>query len=134
MDNKLNQSEKPLGIAIVICERVITDAQSNNKSLISTFNNVTAKAFPCRHAQMCVYVSLTNCHGDKKVDLVLRKDQENPILKMGGKVKFSNPNEVVELIFNLRSLVFPAPGIYAFEVIADEEIVLESRFNVSQKP
>lgn len=131
MDN--NRSEKPLGVAIVICERVITEARSNNKTLISTFNHITAKAFPCRHPQMAVYVALTSGQGEKRIDLVLRRDQETPVIKMGGKVRFLNPNQVIELIFDLRSLVFPRPGVYAFEVLADEEIVLESRFQVTQK-
>lgn len=126
-----NQStEKPLGVAIVICEKVITEAESNNKTLVSTFNHIRSKTFPCLHSRMAIYVALTNGGGEKKVDLVF-KNGDRPMMKLGGKIKFQNPNHVIEMIFDLRNVAFPGPGLYAFEVFADDEYIFESRFNVT---
>ena len=124
-------SEKPIGIAIVGCDRVITEALTNNKTLVSTFNQISAQSFPCRRS-LSVYVALSNASGEKQVELILRREDQS-MLKVGGKVKFDHPNHVIELIFNLKNVVFPTDGTYAFEIHADEEYVFESRFGVTKK-
>jgi hypothetical protein len=129
-----NHAEKPLGVAIVVCEKVITEAKTGNKTLVSTFNNIQANGFPCKHPSMAVYVALTNGTGEKHVLLVFKKADKNiDIMRMGGKVGFENPNHVVELIFNLRNCIFPEAGLYAFEIWADEEFIFDGRFNVVLK-
>jgi len=125
------ETEKPLGVAIVICEKVIAEANTNNKTLISIFNHIRAKQFPCMHPKMAIYVALTNGNGEKQVQLVFKPVGGETIMKLGGKVKFQNPNHVIELIFDLRSVLFPEAGLYVFEVYADDEFIFESRFNVS---
>lgn len=80
---------------------------------------------------MAVYVALTNGSGEMKVNLVLKNlSNDKRLLKFGGSVTFDNPNHVLELIFNIRQCVFEEPGLYGFEVYANEEHVFESRFNV----
>src|SRR5688572_12096920 len=109
--------EKPLGKAIIICERVITDAQSRNKTIVSTFNQITAKKFPCKHPQLSVYVALTNGTGKQPVELRFKKEvEEQPLMSVSGEIEFADPNRVVELIFNFREIVFPDPGVYLFEI------------------
>src|SRR5712672_2131447 len=92
--------EKPMGVAILICDKVITEAETKNKTLVSTFNTIQAKSFPCVHPALSVFVALTNAAGEKTVHLVFSIGQEK-IIKVGGKVKFDNPNQTVELVFNL---------------------------------
>jgi hypothetical protein len=124
-----SESEKPIGLAIIVCEKVITEAVSNNKTIVSTFNNINTKTVPCVQARMSVFVALTSTRGEKQVELVLKKDEQN-ILKLGGKAIFPDPNHVVELIFNFRNCVFPEQGKYSFEVYADGEYIFERQFNV----
>ena len=120
-----------MGVAIVVCDRVITEIGTMNKTLVSTFNTINSSHFPCAHPSLAVYVTLTNATGEKEVKLSLKKD-EKQFLHMGGKVKFDAPNNIVELIFNFRNLVFPEPGVYCFEVSADDEYIFETRFNVKK--
>ena len=122
-------SEKPIGLAMIICDKVITEAGTNNKTIISTFNNINAKAFPCIHSRISVFVALTNTTGEKQIELVLKKD-ERSIIKMGGKANFPDPSHVLEIVFNLRNCVFPEQGKYGFEVYADGEYIFERQFNV----
>jgi len=124
-------SEKPLGQAIVICDRIIVDAETNNKTLVSTFNSITAPHFPARHPFMAVYTALTNGAGKKLVELIMRDtSNNNKIFAIRQEFGFANPNMVAELIFNLRNVIFFKPGLYAFEVWVDGEPLLENRFNV----
>lgn len=125
-------TEKPIGVAIVICDRIITELGSKNKTLVSTFNTITAFKFPCAHERMGVYVALTNGQGKKQVRLVLKTDGGSELFGVSGEIELQDPSQVAELIFNIRRIVFVSPGVYAFEVFADNEYIFESRFNVVQ--
>jgi hypothetical protein len=128
------RAEKPLAIAMVICEKVITEEGTGNKTIVSTFNTVTARRYPTLRQRMSVYAALTNASGAKKVELRLRATHNDEVvLKMGGSVQFDNPNHVIELVFNLKNLPLPQPGMYAFELVADEEYVSEIRFNAIEE-
>ncbi len=127
----MNGTEKPMGVAIIICDRVITETGTNNKTIVSTFNSIHAAKFPCIHQRMAVFVALTNASGVKEVNLVLTHEGKT-IIKFGGKVMFSGPNAVVELIFNLKGVPFPDPGTYCFEVHAGGDYIFESRFNLTK--
>lgn len=125
--------EKPSGKAIIICERVITDADTQNKTLVSTFNKVTAKHFPCKHDRLAVYVALTDSSGTKHVELRFKNEaREQPLLKLSGDVLFPHPNAVVELIFEIRNILLPQPGMFTFEIFADGEYIFDVRFEASQ--
>jgi len=126
-------TEKPIGAAIVICDKVINESPSQNKTLVSTFNTIAAPKFPCAHERMSVYVALTNGQGKKQVQLLLKQaGNTKEIFQISANVDFANPNHVAELIFNIRRIIFTTPGVYAFEVLADNEYIFESRFNVVQ--
>ena len=127
--------ETPSGVAIVVCDRVITEAVTNNKTLVSIFNTINAPAFPCRHERLTVYVALTNGQGQKQVKLSLKDSHTSELVGVvAGSVPFMGPNQVVELIFSIQNVIFARPGTYAFEVSADEVYVFESRFTVNQVP
>lgn len=122
--------EKPLGVAMIVCDRVITEEGTQNKTIVSTFNQITAKRYPCFYSRLAVYVALTNGSGEKKVNLRFRNNSgDEPLFEMGGTVKFESPNSVVELIFNVRNLSLPEPGLYTFEIFADGEYIFEVKFN-----
>lgn len=124
-------SEKPIGIAIVICERVITEEVTGNKTLVSTFNNLQTLGFPVRHEKLSVYVALTNCTGSRQVSLTLTRDGEK-MVSIPANIEFKSPLDVVELIFNLNNVLFLKAGLHAFEIHSEGEFIFESRFNVVQ--
>ncbi len=121
-----------MGVAIIVCDRAIIEAETNNKTLVLIFNNINAPLFPCRHDRLCVYVALTNGKGQKQISLGLKRHDASSDTSMHlfGGGHFENPNAVIEMIFNLRNVIFTEPGAFVFEVLADGEYVFESRFNV----
>lgn len=118
-----------MGLAIVICERVITEALTNNKTIVSTYNTIRAGGFPVRPPGMWIYVSLTNASGPKKIEMRATHGGQE-IGKFGAIHEFPGPSHVAELIFNLKDIFFPFPGLYTFEILADDEYIFESRVNV----
>ena len=123
--------ETPLGQALLICDQIITDAETNKKSLIGVFNNLRAITFPAQHPHMSVFAAMTN--GNGKMNATLRCSVENhEVLNVSGEIEFPNPNQIIELVFNLKGMVFPRPGLYTFELLCDGEFIIEKRFQVTK--
>ncbi len=126
--------EKPLGMAIVVCDQVITDQDTHKKTLVGVFNNILSRNFPCMHPTMSIYVALTNGHGAVKIELACKElnVDEEVFARVGLNAEFPNPNHVVTVIFNLKTLNFKRPGVYSFEIYADDQFLLESRVNLTK--
>lgn len=125
-------SEKPLGIALIICDRVITDALTQEKTLVASITNLRAARFPARHPRLTVFVALTNGNGqaDCEIKCVNETEKGEPVFGMKGIVPFTTPMEVVELAFQFNNLTFPKPGLHSIEFLCDGEIVLQRRFSL----
>jgi hypothetical protein len=124
---------KPLALAIVICDQIIEDRHTGKKSLVGLFNSIAARSFPCSHASMSVFVSLTDGHGKYECELVCRQeDTEKAMLQTKGPIEFADPTVVVDMHFALQGVTFPKPGLYSFEFYCDEELVIERKFNVAE--
>lgn len=124
-------NEKPIAEALILCDEIINEAGTNKKSLIGTFNNIVAADFPTQHPKICVYAAMTNGQGQMSGELrCVRADDQQEIFKAAGTVQFTDPNQVVEMSFNFRNIVFERPGIYSFELLAGDELLLEKRLYV----
>jgi len=129
----MKNTVKPVGIALIICDQVITEAVTNKKSLIGLFNNVMARHFPSRQPRLCIFVSITGGHG--KVSTKVRcvnEESHEALFETSGEIAFQNPNHVVEAVFEFNNVTFPEPGLHCIEVVAGDELVLQRRFMVSQ--
>jgi len=122
----------PIGLAIVICDQIIEDKLTGKKSLIGIFNQMATQNFPCRHPQVCVFVSLTEGRGQCTARLrIVHDESDHVVAEVNGNIQFSDVHTVVELNFSLVGLVFPNPGMYSIEFYCDDAIILERRFTVS---
>ena len=122
-----------MGVSLMICDQVITEAETNKKSLIGVFNNLSARQFPCRHPRLCIFVSITGGHGKAKTEVRCVNEQTRQALfGAEGEVSFTDPNYMVEAVFEFNNVVFPAPGLHCIEVLSNGDLVLQRRFVVSQ--
>ena len=129
----MSASCKPMGISLMICDQVITETETNKKSLIGVFNSISAGQFPCRHPKICIFVSITGGHGKTKSRVCCINEKTGQTLfGAEGDIDFVNPNHVVEAVFEFNNVVFPAPGLHCIEVLSNGELVLQRRFAVRQ--
>jgi hypothetical protein len=127
----MSDRPSPTGLAIVICDQIIEDKLTGKKSLIGIFNQIGTQSFPCRHPQLCVFVSLTEGRGQCAARLRIIHDETNHVVaEVNGNIQFPDVHVVVELNFNLVGLVFPEPGMYSIEFYCDDALILERRFHV----
>lgn len=129
----MNSLYKPMGVSLMICDQVITEAGTNKKSLIGVFSNIAARKFPCRFPRICVFVSITGGHGTAKSEVrCVNELTHEPLFGAEGEISFANPNHMVEAVFEFNNVTFPAPGLHCIEVLSDGEMVLQRRFMVQQ--
>jgi len=125
-------NESPIGIALVLCDSIITDAKTGKNSLIGLFNNININSLPAAHPRFCVFGQLTNGQGKQAIEVRCHSLQkEEVIFQTGGEVEFHNPNQVIEIQFELMNLTFSYDGMYTVELEAEGLPLIESRFNVS---
>jgi len=125
-------SQPPAVLAMILCDQVITDVETNKKSLIGIFDQVEAVALPCVVHELHVYLSLTDGHGTPATAIsCVTVDEGEELFRGESKVEFTDPLEVVELHFVFPSARFPHAGQYRFQFSADGKILLERRFFVS---
>jgi hypothetical protein len=136
MASKLNHVA-PQCLALVLCDAVIEDMRSRNKSLINMFNGILSNQVPVRHDKMCAFAAFTGGRGPVPIALRLcyDLDYEKDLLRLGGVVDFpvDNPQAVVDLVFEVHGFVFPKFGQYTFEVICDDVPIMARRFTISAK-
>lgn len=123
-------TEAPTCISIVLCECVIEDKRSNNKTLVNIFNAIGAQAVPVRHPRMTIAVSVTNIYGKAPVSIVLRDPEMRQLLEFAGEVETPDPTAVVDLVFEIRDFEFTAFGTYSVDVMYGSESLACRRFQM----
>jgi hypothetical protein len=125
--------EIPMGVALMLCDRVITDAVTQEKTLVATFSQLHSMAFPCMHPRLTVFVAVTNGKGaiDTEVRCINETEQNSVVFAMKGMIQFNHPNDVVEMGFQFNNLVFNKPGLHSIQFLCEGELVLQRRFQLS---
>lgn len=129
---KAKKTPKPQCLAIIICEGVIEDLRSRNRSIINTFNGITANKFPTRQDRLTVFFSLTDGYGEQPLRIELQKDDGSPpVFGIDGKIKFKSPLDIVEAAFDLRGVPLPSEGHYAVKLYVNSSLIAERRLHAT---
>jgi hypothetical protein len=117
---------------MILCDQVITDVETNKKSLIGIFDQVVTASLPCMLHELHVYLSLTDGHGAFHAAIVcVTEDEGEEIFRGETEVEFVSPLQTVELHFVFPHARFPRPGEYRFQFSAAGQVILERRFFVT---
>ena len=88
----LDVPQPPEVLAMILCDQVITDVESNKKSLIGLFDQVETVALPCVIHELHVYLSLTDGHGTLPVALAcVTVDEGEQLFRGEAEVEFEDP-------------------------------------------
>ena len=113
-------SELPIGLTLVLCDTIIEDVRTKKKSLIGLFTQISADKFPYTHPKMDVLVSMTGCLGTVPCTITCSLDgEEKPLVSVNFKVETHSHRDVADVVLAIKSMRFPAPGLYMFRVLAD---------------
>ncbi len=126
----MSNSEAPVCVAVVICNDVIEDKRTSNKSLIGIFNAIAAPQLPVTHPRMNVLASITNASGDLPITLVLRTPSGRDIMKVEGSVPMQDPLAVMDIVFELNGVPIEELGTYMVDILSENFYLGGRRFQV----
>ena len=119
----------PIVLTLLLCEKVIVDARTQQYSLIGLVSNVNASRFPVRSPSLCIYTEVTGGHGvtPLTVRIVDVDEKREPVVKLDLEVNLEDPLAVTQVVFGMPRLVFPEPGDYRLQAISGNTRLLEKR-------
>jgi hypothetical protein len=123
-------SERPACVAMVICNEIIEDKWTNNKSLIGLFSSISAAALPAHHSRMFIMVTLTDGRGQWPTIVRIEAPSGQELFKAEGTIQFDDPLAVHDLVIEVRGLALPDRGEYHVGLVCAGRPLASRRFTV----
>jgi len=125
---------RPSVKAVLICDQIIQEAMTNKKSLIGIFEDIHVTQFPCRYPRIAVYTNLTDAHGSYSLEVRLLGAQDGSEVGRARTppVTIDSPLRTCEFALQIQNLVFQKPGLYEFQILANDELLATKSFHVKQ--
>ena len=119
----------PVVLTLLLCEKVIVDARTQQYSLVGLVSNVNASRFPVRSPNLCIFTEVTGGHGvtTLMVKIIDVDEKREPVVKVELQLNLENPLAVTQFVFGMPPLVFPKPGDYRLQAISSGARLLEKR-------
>jgi hypothetical protein len=125
-----NMTDPPICVLLAICNDVIEDKQTNNKSLINLFNGAAVLGLPSMQPQMAFVASITNFKGTVPVQFVLESPSGAKVLTVNAEAKSDNPLVVVDVAIKLAGFPILEYGTYQLFLYAEGKHLLSRNFTV----
>ena len=127
-------SDRPVCVAIVICNEIIEDKRTSNKTLVSLFNSINVAALPAMHPRLFLMVSLTNLREEIPVSFVIKSPSEKELMRMDGRVSGGgDPLAVIDLVVEVLGLTVGEEGVHFVDVVSGDTLLGSRRFTVTRQ-
>lgn len=126
--------ESPMGLALLVCDSVIQDKQTNKWTLVGLFDRLFTTKLPCVHPALAIFVSLTSGRGTYPCEIRCRHAGAGEVaFSAKGEVIFRDPLQVVQMVYNLQGIRFQEEGEYWLECVVDEVPVMMRRIFIAKR-
>ncbi|GAB4455411.1 MAG: hypothetical protein OHK0029_11490 [Armatimonadaceae bacterium] len=122
--------EKPICVALVICNEVIEDKRSGNKTLVGLFNGIMTPQLPATHPRMYLMASLTSGTGEWEFTFVITAPSGLEVFRMKDTARFTDPLVGHDLVVELRNLPLEEAGVYFVDLLIGSTPIANRRFTV----
>ncbi len=124
--------ELPECVSIILCDDIYRDERTKKLVIVGTFNNINVRSFPSIHHQLKILFTLTNGRGNYTIELSIENARTgNAIMKLKGPAQLPDPLKIVDFDIGLVGLPIPEPGKYWVVLKADDEIIAQRPFTVT---
>jgi hypothetical protein len=117
-------------VALVLCDEVVEDRRSGNKTLVGLFSNIHASQLPAVHPRMHVMASLTSGRGDWPFMLRILGPSGQEVMRMQERVKLIDPLTVHDVVIEVRMLPITEPGVHFVDLLIGNTPIANRRFTV----
>ncbi len=115
----------------MLCNEVIEDKLTSNKTLVSIFNHIHTTVLPGIHPRMFIMVSLVDGSGEWKLAVLFRAPSGKEIMRLEGPVTFEDPGSVFDVVLELRNVPLLEIGKHHVDILASGSLIGERSFDVS---
>lgn len=122
--------EMPVCLAVLLCDLVIEDKRTNNKTFVNAFNAIGAASLPAHHPRMAVVASVTSLLGSVPIELVLTAPNGANVIRLQGDVESGDPLSVLDLVFDIVGCPLDEVGTYTIDLYARGRQIGSRRFQV----
>ena len=119
--------------AIIICDHVYRDKATNKCVLSGTFSSILSKAFPTRHGNMGIYVSITDVPEKGRVRAIIKHhDDEKKLIELPSWEIQNLPERstTLELCGNISGIVFEKEGGHDISIYWNDQFLCSRQINL----
>lgn len=126
-------SVRPVARALLLCERAIIEEGTRNISPISCFTKRLAEEFPTPPHKFDAFALLSGGQGTIHLEVrITRLDTLSTTWSRRIQHVFIHPLQEVRFVLHVTACVFPVVGRYQAELLADDELVALTSFDVGK--
>lgn len=126
--------EQPTCVAVLLCEMILEDRRTNNRSFINAFNAIYAPGMPATHGRLCVLVSMTGVVGEHPITIQIRNPSNAMIVNVTVPMQGTDPVETLDHVVEILNAQFVEYGAHFVDVLCDGHHVGSRRFSVIPAP
>lgn len=123
--------ERPLCVALVLCNDVLEDKRTGNKSLIGLFNGVLCPGLPAVHPRMFLLASLTSGIGEWPFSFRITAPSGVEVFRMQETLHMKDPLAGHDVVVELRNLPLTEPGVHYVDLYVGDKPLSNRRFTVT---
>ena len=123
----------PRCVAIVICNDVIEDKRSSNKTLVGLFNQIMVQHLPTKHQRFFLFLCLAEFAGRAELTIGINSPSRE-LLRLSGAINSTDYNATADLVVELQGLPLEEPGRHRIDVQVDGVSIADRSFIVSLAP
>lgn len=117
---------------LIVCGDILLDSTNRKRvtlvDIISTIRSLDDPPYPVEHAELCVFVQLTECRGSGRISVDVLQDESGDVVfrsRAWRAVFRNNPLDVVGIPIRLRRCKFPATGLYWVRLWYNTEVIAQ---------
>ena len=108
---------KPNILSFLIADNVIQERGTNKWSAIGIFDHIFVEKFPCIHANMALYVRLSDAEGEYDLRVEFTNSEDTKLSTFEGiKLKVLDKLATPDFGIQTRNLFIPKPDKYSFDL------------------
>jgi len=125
-------SVKPQILCWQICDAVHIDPATGKHYLLGCFSNIRAREFPVTHGRMIWFLTLTDVpSGAHELKVLIGPNVTETKEVISRKFESQSPLHKINLINEMRNVLFEREGNYAIVIEVNNEPILVTNLGVS---
>ena len=124
----------PSVVSFLTCEKIITEADTNNKTLVNVFDRVTGPKFPLLYGPIWIYARLVDAEGHYTFRVEFNHlETEKQVAKTDDmNADLTDRLQAFDFALQFQAIGFESPGSYEVLIFANDVLIGRTTVSVLQ--